>query len=159
MQRLGLAAIAAGNADYVYRAMEGLGWLGCSAARVKNHEVGIACLSGLVQVGRASRAANLQCHWSHCALLPIDHAAERVDWIASWAASMEPATDQNMWARALAEARSRLAGTTHKLSFGKDSTGRVTYSFVDSGTPHCISEGTRTINYTDQNELKDLQIW
>jgi hypothetical protein len=88
IKTLGQEAIIIRNSDFLYRCLDALGWLGCSAVKNNSRDVGLACLQGLIQLGRESRAANLECFWSNCSLLPFDHAYERIDWMLTWVISI-----------------------------------------------------------------------
>jgi hypothetical protein len=89
IKNLGEAAIGLGDTQFLYRCLDALGWLGCAAAREKQHAVGSACANGLVQLGRLARAKQLPCFWNRCALSPADHACERIEWIASWTCRLD----------------------------------------------------------------------
>ena len=73
---LGLAAIDIGRTEFMYRCLDALGWLGCSALQSNNVTIGIECLQGLIQLGRKARAEKLACFWDSCGLSPYDHALE-----------------------------------------------------------------------------------
>jgi hypothetical protein len=156
---LGYAAIDLGNTDFLYRCLDVLGWLGCSAVQLDNVTIGIECLQGLIQLGRKSRAANLACFWDSCALSPYDHADERLSWMLSWVFKLAPER-QNRWLGVLGEAKSRLRGRTITITVESD---KPAYTFHEQDTPHKIlfsSEGHHgEIDFSDPKCLKEYRIY
>lgn len=153
---MGKKTVQLRNTDFLYRCLDALCWLGCSAVRKKQYPVTLRCLEGLVQLGRESRAEDLRCFWSRCALRPEDHAEQRLKWISTWIASSTgtpPDRTQEPFAlKALAEAYSRFFGKECKAKlFERD--GKCGVKIEKSDKPYRISftEGAhiRTIDYFD----------
>lgn len=161
LQRLGEMSIRLGHADYLYACFDALGWLGCAAAREDESGVGNACANALAQLGRIARAKKLACFYTRCALLPEDHAYERIQWIITWTAALEGARREG-WGESMAEAISRLLGrqtSIHYEAKGEKFMCRVDvtehpYKFTmnDNGR-------VRTIDYSDPDELKDFHLY
>ena len=153
IQELGRTAIANGNVHLLYRCLDGLGFLGCSAAKVNNTELGTACLLGLVQLGRMARKDELPCFWDRCSLTPEDHSEERIEWILSWT----PRLDENgreRWGRSIADALSRLRGFKTSVSYAETNGGwqpKVTYS----NDPYVYG----AYDFSDKNVLRELVIY
>jgi hypothetical protein len=167
IKALGQEAVRQKNSDFLYRCLDALGWLGCAAVQKEHRPVTIACLEGLAQLGRESKAAGLKCFWHKCALNPEDHAWERLDWIASWVAASTgiPAdSDKDAFAlRPLEEAYSRLRGKACRLSIRRDREGGPHVVIEKTNEPHRITfqrNGfSRTIDYSDPNELQEHVIY
>jgi hypothetical protein len=156
---LGYAATGLGNADFLYRCLDALGWLGCSAVQLDNVTIGIECLQGLIQLGRKSRAANLACFWDSCALSPYDHADERLSWMLSWVFKLTPER-QKRWLGLFGEAKSRLTGRTITITIDSD---KPAYTFHEEDKPYKIlfsSEGHHgEIDFSDPQCLKEFRIY
>jgi hypothetical protein len=121
IKRLGSYAIEKGDSEFLYRCFDAFAWLGCAAVKEKDSGVATECLRALSQLGREVRAKGLECFWSRCPVRPEDHAAERIDWIASWIAKI-PADNREHWIGMCDCAYSRLVGreTTLKIKVGSD---------------------------------------
>lgn len=160
IKTLGQEAIKFKDTDYLYRCFDALGWLGCSAIEARDYDVSKSCLQGLVQLGRESRAAKLECFWTHCLIEPSDHAFERIGWMASWVASIEE-EKQKFWIELFNEAYSRLCGTTYSMKIeGKDNKKNIT--LIDSKVPHIFSYSTelvgREVDYSDYSFVKEYDL-
>jgi len=72
------------NTHFVYRCMETLSYLGCSAAKIHSRQTVVACFESLVQIGRTCRKEGIRCFWSHC-IIPLHlHAEEFMGHILTW---------------------------------------------------------------------------
>ncbi|GEM_PF-6097897 len=163
IQSMGHYAVERKDSDFLYRCFDALGWLGCSSVKVDCHDVGAACLGSIVQLGRESRAAAMDCFWDRCALLPIDHAKERIDWIATWVPKVKP-EGRNWWLDSLAEAYSRILGKVTKVEMDQtDGTDGSRVSLTITKEPHTLSYassgGVGEIDYSDPQQLKQMNLW
>lgn len=161
MQDLGEAGIANRNVHLLFRCLDGLGFLGCSGAKVNNPELGNACLLGLVQLGRIARRDELPCFWDRCALAPEDHAEERIEWILTWTARLDE-NARERWRRSIEAALSRLRGFETTVSYSQTNGGwepDVTYS----ETPYIYQINDhgrwRTYDFSDKNLVRELVIY
>ena len=156
---LGLAAIDIGRTEFMYRCLDALGWLGCSALQLNNVTIGIECLQGLIQLGRKARAEKLACFWDSCGLSPYDHALERVEWMLSWVFKLSP-EEKERWLRVFGEAISRLKGRTTTVTLDSD---KPEYTLHESKEPYKISimDGRRSaeIDFSDPNCLKEFRLY
>jgi predicted transcriptional regulator len=161
IKAIGHAAVEGKDTDILYRCFDAFGWLGCSAMKQDNHEVGKACLRGLCQLGRKSRAAKLECFYSRCALEPWQHAEERIGWILTWLPKL-PTEAQENWIRSIEEAYSRLYGFEVKIKT-EQRDGKPFFRINISKTAHTCGysswEGNRTVDYSDVTFLKDLELY
>ena len=80
VEELGKVAVHARDAEFLYRCLDTLAWMGCAAVRLGAGDVGRSTLQALSQLGREARAAELQCFYTRCALTPADHVDERLGW-------------------------------------------------------------------------------
>ncbi|MDF2520978.1 MAG: hypothetical protein K0R84_1606 [Clostridia bacterium] len=162
IKSLGQEAIKLGNTDFLYRCLDSLSWLGCSTVKNNSHYIGLECLQGLIQLGRESRAANLECFWSHCSLLPADHAYERIYWMLTWVLSLAQDKREN-WLDSISEALSRLSGTSKSVSIKISDNGKETLLVTDSGEPHSVTYNdngrVRTMDYSDISFMKELKLY
>lgn len=114
--RLGSAAIAAGNVDYLYRCLETLGYLACNSAKLQAFETIVACVAKLVQLGREAKSRDLQCFWDHCILPPHIHAEEHLGHILTWLVRIPAGTEGKFKLQSTMEqAYSRLRGVGCKI--------------------------------------------
>lgn len=161
IKHIGTFAIENGDSNLLYRCFDAFGWLGCAAVRHKNGGVATACLRGLSQLGREVRVKKLECHWDACAIRPEDHAAERIDWIGTWLATM-PREEQDFWIESLNCAYSRLSGKRTKAHIEVGGSGRpfVRREVSDKNYVESYSEETasRLVDYSDFTFLKDLEL-
>jgi hypothetical protein len=161
IKRLGTYAIDKSDTEFLYRCFDAFGWLGCSAVKQKDPGTATACLRALCQLGREVRAKGLECFWARCPLRPEAHAAERIDWVASWIARI-PAEDREHWIALCDCAYSRLIGRETTLKFGEDSNGKVSREWQHSEEKHIESymmqAGARDVDYSDFTFLKDLEM-
>jgi hypothetical protein len=155
VQSIGEAAVGVRNSDIVFRCLETLSWIGCSAVRYHGSETGRRAAHGLVQLGRLARAADLECHWERCALTPYEHADERLKWMATWIPKAERAES---WLSSIGTAFARLRGYRCELRLESGQPPRITL-VEDQDTPHRESftaeGGHRTLDYSDPSMLKD----
>ena len=161
IQRLGEKAVNKRDSEYLYRCMDAIGWLGCAAARKSNQTVGNICANALVQLGRISRAEKLPCFWTRCALLPADHAFERLEWILSWTVTLDQDARER-WGTSLSEALSRLRGYKTTVQYVEQN-GAWKYSLDSADKPHTytvIDNGMpRVIDYSMFDELKEFNLY
>lgn len=161
IRRMGSYAVTQKDSNYVYRCLDAFGWLGCSAVKTNHILVGRTCLRSIAQLGRECRAHELECFWDRCALQPSDHAKERIDWMATWVHRLnENARDP--WLRSIGEALSRLQGKNTSLSISEKD-GKPIINYHVSSEPHTLtymSDGiSRTIDYSNSQELKDFELY
>jgi hypothetical protein len=158
---LGEKAIECENSDFLYRCLDSLGWVGCSAARKEIFPALESCLHNLVQLGRLARKYNLNCFDSHCALTPFDHTLERIQWIASWLLGDELIEKSEYEVQLIAEAVSRLRG--YKTSITIDLNSNPKYKIEVTNEPHIVTSndnGTiRKLNYADVNMISNFQLF
>jgi len=162
IKQMGTHAIGLRNSNFLYRCLDALAWVGCSSVKHRQYPVTQSCLDGLSQLGRESRAADLRCFWSHCALRPEDHAAERLGWIASWIATSRDERKRPFAVDELAEAYSRLYGYETKISIdATQEKPRITIQRTDK--PHQMTytkDGfSRTIDYADPKTIDEFELW
>ncbi|MDD4117390.1 MAG: hypothetical protein PHI39_04155 [Kiritimatiellae bacterium] len=161
IKHLGSFAIEKGDSDFLYRCFDAFGWLGCSAVKHQKMLVATACLRALSQLGREVKAKGLECHWDKCAVRPEDHAAERIDWIATWVSKV-PEDGREYWIGLLEAAYSRLSGRETSLKFETDADGKTSISKNISGKKHVESyfmhAASREVDYSDFSFLKDLEL-
>ena len=160
IKRVGHEAIQIKDTDVLYRCLDAFGWLGCSAMKKNNHEVGRACLRAICQLGRESRAAKLECFWFRCALEPWQHAEERIGWILTWLFH-SPKESHEKWLCSIAEAYSRLHGFKVTIKAEQEK-GEPKFQTILSKESHTWGysscEGHRTIDYADFTFLKDWEL-
>jgi hypothetical protein len=159
-QTMGEVSIAERNTEFLYRCLDMLGYLGCSAVKNDETEVGKQCLQSLSQLSRLSRAAKLDCFWTRCGMLPWQHARERVQWMLSWVAKL-PTGRQDDWIRSFEEAYSRILGKITKINLTFDG-DRPNFRIVEGSEPHIstyMSSDTVSYDYSDLEMLKDLQLY
>lgn len=161
MKPLGSAAVKAGENAFLYLVLEAYGFLGCDALKAKHDAVVRTCVRALAQLGREARAKGLECHWDRCALRPEEHARERLEWIASWIAALEPA-DRSPWVDILRQGCSRLDGRVVTDIRFSGHGGRVHVEPQVSGEPHregfMANAGARELDYSDFGMLKDFEL-
>lgn len=160
IKNAGQKAIQLKNSDFIFRCLEEIGYLGCSAIKLDNHIVGVKCLEFLVQLGRESRANKLKCFWENCALDPIDHADERIWWMLTWMLKVNEA-NRKYWIGSFETAYSRMLGMVRKIEM-TEIEGKAVFSFKESDRPHIeqfIKDSyNKTIDYSDFNELKEFRL-
>ena len=158
---LGSFAVGKGDSEFLYRCFDAFGWLGCSAVKHGNVQVGTACLRALSQLGREARAKELECFWDKCAVRPEDHAAERIDWIASWLCKI-PEERREYWVELLEAAYSRFYGKETTLTFETAEDGKSSIKKTVSQKNHVegyiLRAGSRDVDYSDFTFLKDLEL-
>ncbi|MEJ2901674.1 hypothetical protein WAE58_04535 [Pedobacter panaciterrae] len=161
IKTLGQHAIKEKNSDYLFRCLEELGYLGCTAVKNNHYQVIIECLQGIVQLGREARAGHLKCFWRHCALEAVDHAEERLHWMLSWLPRL-PEQDRDLLARSFSTAFSRIHGSTHEISFQPtDDTPAIVFN--NTKEPHIESYSQeryyRKVDYSDVSEIKEFKLY
>jgi len=161
IKRLGSYAIEKADSEFLYRCFDAFGWLGCSAVKQEDMGVATACLRALSQLGREVRAKDLECFWDRCPVRPEDHAAERIDYMATWVSQL-PAGRQQHWTELLECAYSRLSGRETTVKFGKGPDGKIAIAKQVSEKKHVESyvmqAGARDVDYSDFTFLKDLEL-
>lgn len=161
IKELGSKAVELNNSDFLYRCLEDLGYLGCTG--VKNNDVatGKLALQYIVQLGRESRAKDMKCFWTHCALEPWEHAHERIWWLLSWVATLDKSTHRS-WLDIFETGYSRILGYEVELESGEKD-GKIGFSIKETKEKH--KEGFskdgyyKTVDYSDFKELKELELW
>lgn len=161
IKNLASFAINKGDTEFLYRCLDGFGWLGCSAVKCRETEVVTSCLRALTQLGREVRAKELECFWDRCPVRPEDHAVERIDWIVTWISQMPE--DQRQEMVGLAEcAYSRFYGKEITLEFTKRPDGKISITKQFSKEKHIegysMNAGARDVDYSDFTFLKDLEL-
>jgi hypothetical protein len=161
IKRLGSFGITKRDSHLLYQCLDAFGWLGCLAVKHKRMQVTTACLRALSQLGREARAAGIECHWDKCAVRPEDHAAERIDWIASWVGQVSEDC-RTSWIGLLDTAYSRLYGkeTTLTIVTGEDGrpSTRKNVSEKNHVERYVLLAGSRGVDYSDFTFLKDLEL-
>lgn len=158
---IGQEAIRQKDADIMYRCLEDLGFLGCTAVKQNHYQVTIECLQGLVQLGREARANDVRCFWRHCALDMVDHADERIGWMITWLPGL-PEKDRNMLAESFGVSYSRLHGQKQSISFKEEGDKLV---IVFNRTEEIHKEGYangryyRSVDYSDEKEIKEFKLY
>jgi len=161
IKQIGQKAIKLKNSDFLFRCLEEIGYLGCTAVKSDNHIIGVSCLDSLVQLGRESRANELKCFWSSCALEPVDHADERIWWMLTWMLKVKESNRED-WLRSFQTAYSRLNGKERKIDM-KDENGKAIFKIEDSNEPYIEGFLDRNyqgkIDYSDFKELKESRLY
>jgi len=156
VQELGEAAIDSRKSELLYRCLETLSWIGCSAVRDDGSETGRRAAEGLVQLGRLARHIKLECHWARCTLTPHQHARERLQWMVTW---IPKSHERERWLESLGTAFSRLDGYERSLRLEESDTPKITLVMPEDAEPHTESffaeGGERTLDYSDEAMLKD----
>ena len=161
IKELGSKAIKLDNADFLYRTLEDLGYLGCTGVKNNFKETGELALQYIVQLGRESRARNMKCFWTHCALEPWEHAHERIWWLLSWVGRLDKKYHQG-WLDIFEIGYSRILGKKVELSMEEI---KGNYKFEIKESDEKYTEGFskdsyyKTVDYSDFSELKELKIW
>jgi hypothetical protein len=160
MRSLGSEAIKMGDSEFLFRVLESFGWLGCSAIKLKVHYTATACARALSQLGREAKAANLSCHWDKCALLPNQHAEERLDWMLG---CVEIDDKAEAWTGFLSSAYSRLLGINLTISKTTDSAGKARWLKTVGAAPwqQTYYQGSHSmvVDYSDPTMLRDLELY
>lgn len=161
IRTLGDKSIEQFNSDILYRCLEELGFLGCTAIKANQYPVSIECIQSLTQLGRSARAAKMKCFYPSCLLEPVDHAEQRIWWMLSWVPHLEP-DDRKSWAETFSTAYSRLNGFTINIS-EQMIDGKLGFSFERTKKAYTMSyseEGYyRTIDYSDFTDLKEFSLY
>jgi hypothetical protein len=160
MHELGEQAITHRNTHLLYRCLDGLGFLGCSAAKADNTELGTACLLGLVQLGRLARKGELPCFWDRCALTVEDHAEERIKWIASWTPKLGEERRER-WRHSVSDALSRLLGfSTSVFYVEKEGTWSINYKYSEEPYRYSINDNgrCRSYDFSDATMVREFVI-
>lgn len=161
IKKIGQEAINKKASDFLFRCLEELGYLGCTAIKNNHYPVGIECLQAIVQLGREARNANIKCFWTRCALDAIDHAEERLTWMLTWVPSLEE-KERNDWAESFSTAYSRLSGYKTEIFF-VDKDSKIGYGIEKTSAPHIegfMTEGYhKQINFSDFAEIKESKLY
>lgn len=158
LQELGSEAIRRKKANLLYLVLEGLGYQGCSAAKADAIPVGEECVRILAQLGREARSARLECHWDRCAVLPHDHAVERIEWIISWLKDKDDDL-ADRWVRICIGGVCRIRGVEIEFTdLGQGQAPR--WKIHETNLPHkeifSGPAGSRELDYSDPAMLKDF---
>jgi len=160
MHQLAEAALDKRDSEFVFRCMETLGFLGCSAVKAQKRELGTACVQALVQISRKSRHLRLECFWTRCGMLPWQHARERVQWMLSWVARL-PVEEHRLWLETFSEAYSRIEGRTRSITLTTRD-GEPFFQIAQSDEAHTVTyldEAKVTYDYSDESMLRELQLY
>ncbi|MDP1843277.1 MAG: hypothetical protein Q8K64_07630 [Sediminibacterium sp.] len=161
IRTVGDKAIEKLNSDILYRCLEELGFLGCTAIKANQYHVSIECIQSLTQLGRAARAAKMKCFYPSCLLEPVDHAEQRIWWMLSWVPYLDQ-KQRERWAETFSTAYSRLNGFTINIS-EQLIDGKIGFSFERTKEAYTMSysEGGyyRTIDYSDFTDLKEFRLY
>lgn len=160
MKPLGTASVQSGDSNFLYRAFDAYGWLGCSAVKANEFDLAGVCVRALAQLGREARAKKMECHWDSCAVRPDDHAGERILWIVSWVVKADEAT-QERFLGICSQGISRLHGRVTKFHIRCEGGQHkiVTEESEDSHIEGFSSEaGERSLDYSDHEMLKDFEL-
>jgi uncharacterized C2H2 Zn-finger protein len=160
MHQLAEAALDKRDSEFLFRCMETLGFLGCSAVKAQKRELGTACVQALVQISRKSRHLRLECFWTRCGMLPWQHARERVQWMLSWVARL-PVEEHRLWLETFSEAYSRIEGRTRSITLTTRD-GEPFFQIAQSDEAHTVTyldEAKVTYDYSDESMLRELQLY
>lgn len=160
MHELADAALDQLDANFLYRCMETLGYLGCSAVKAEKRDLGRQCAQSLVQISRRSRFLKMECFWTRCGMLPWQHARERLEWMLTWVARL-PTDAQQGWLETFSEAYSRIDGKVLTITLSIEDEKPV-FQFKRSGESHKMTymdKDTVTYDYSDESMLRDLQLY
>lgn len=164
IKAMGISSITANNSGFLYKCMEALCWLGCSAVRNGNREITKECLRGISYLGRLSKHHKLTCFWSHCAMDPVDHAQENLWWMLTWLPKVQDEFTLKEMNNAFEEAYSRITGVIHTITFEVDSENKPIFQIQNSKKPHKVERFTTSvggishasvIDYSDFGMTKD----
>lgn len=157
---IGQETIKIKHSNLLYRCLEELGYLGCTAIKANHFHVGVECLQSLVQLGREARANSIKCFETHCLLETIDHADERIWWMLSWVRHHDQKSIEQ-WIDSFETAYSRLHGFKRRILFDYDE--KCTFSFADSKEPYIESFSKdhyrREIDYSDFSDVKEFRLY
>jgi hypothetical protein len=158
IKEVGEAAALTRDVRCVLHCMEALGWLGCSAVRKCNREVGIACVLGIVQLGRLGRAKDLECFHTNCGGAVSFHAYQWIKDIATWILVLDT-EEQATWLDLISEAYSRLLGRRCEFSISKDG-DKSLIQYSCSEKPYLVkladNDGERVFDYSNTSFTRDL---
>ncbi|WP_367209319.1 hypothetical protein [Sphingobacterium sp. R2] len=161
LTKIGQEAILLKDSDILYRCIEDLGFLGCTAVKNNHYHLTIECLQGLVQLGREARAAEVKCFWRHCALDMTDHVDERVQWMVTWLPKV-PENDAKSLCETFSTAYSRLYGKKLTVEL-EDINGVKGVVFKKSEEKHVESFSKdkyyQTVDYSDYKEIKEFKLY
>jgi len=158
IKQVGEEAAFNGDVKCVFHCMEALGWLGCAAVRKRNRDVGIACILGIAQLGRLSRAKDLECFHTNCGGAVSFHAYGWIEDIATWIIVLS-IEEQPTWLKLISEAYSRLLGRRCKFSIWKEGDkSLIQHSCSEKAyiVKSTDNDGERVFNYSDQSFTRDL---
>lgn len=158
---IGSKAIELDNSSLLYRILEDLGYLGCTGVKNNDRDTGEIALQYIVQLGRESRAKNMKCYWSHCALEPWEHAHERIWWFLSWVGRLDEKYHRS-WLDIFEIGYSRILGKKVELSINvNDDKYEFSIKELDEKYTERFSKDSyfKIVDYSDFNELKELKIY
>ncbi len=161
IKELGSKAVEINDSDFLYRCLEELGYLGCTGVKNNDFTTGKLALQYIVQLGRESRAKEMKCFWTHCALEPWEHAHERIWWLLSWVATLDKSTHRS-WLDIFEIGYSRILGFKVELTSGEKD-GKVGFGIKETKEKHIegfSKDGYhKSVDYSDFKELKELELW
>lgn len=161
IKELGSKAVEINDSDFLYRCLEELGYLGCTGVKKNDVTTGKLALQYIVQLGRESRAHEMKCFWTHCALEPWEHAHERIWWLLSWVATLDKTTHRS-WLDIFEIGYSRLLGFKVELTSGEKD-GKIGFGIKETKEKHIegFSKDSyyKSVDYSDFKELKELELW
>ncbi len=161
LTKIGQEAIYVKDSDILYRCIEDLGFLGCTAVKNNHYHLTIECLQGLVQLGREARAAEVKCFWRHCALDMTDHVDERIEWMVTWLPQV-PEVDRKSLCETFSTAYSRLYGKKIEVEM-RYINGVLGVAFIKSENKHIesFSKGKyhQTVDYSNYKEIKEFKLY
>lgn len=161
LTKIGQEAIRVKDSDILYRCIEDLGFLGCTAVKNNHYHLTIECLQGLVQLGREARAAEVKCFWRHCALDMTDHVEERMQWMATWLPQV-PEEDRGSLCDTFSTAYSRLHGKKMQIEM-QEIKGVLGVAFKRTEENYIESFSKdkyyQTVDYSDYNEIKEFKLY
>ncbi|SHM81110.1 ABC transporter permease [Mucilaginibacter sp. OK098] len=161
IKRIGQAAIRDGSSEMMYRCLEELGYLGCSAVKNYQFQVIIETLQSIVQLGRESRAAGLVCFDQRCTLDPPAHAKERLWWMLSWIHHLSDDKVQLIH-RSFETAYSRLSGFKTTIVMSREGDQPV-FDINESKEPHVegyiSGNHPGKIDYSDPKQIKEYKLY
>ncbi|MBW7941765.1 MAG: hypothetical protein H3C64_05045 [Candidatus Kuenenia stuttgartiensis] len=161
IKMIGQSAVKNKNSDFLFRCLEEVGFLGCTAIKANHYDVAIECLQTLVQLGREAKGNNIKCFWRHCMLETIDHAEERIWWMLSWVPHLER-KERDRWAESFSTAYSRLTGFKVEIQEVLIEE-RIGFQFnrTDEKYVERFSKDqfVREIDYSDYSDLKEFKLY
>lgn len=158
---LGQGAVRNRDNEFLFYCLDSLGFLGCSAVnRSEAVEVARSCIYGLAQLGRESRASDLDCPDVDCLARPEDHAEERLGWIMK--SAPEGLLVEGGMIETLQVAFSRLRGKVCTIALSIDANGERDFKLTVGDAKYIESKQeeagtTRIADFSDPGFVKELK--